>query len=647
MGQSTSQQACRNCGNLNRVDSVFCSRCGSPLNDTLTGTVASNQNAPTVASVVGRRITGALTLGMLIGARYNVVRLLGRGGFGAVYLATDNRFPARRVAVKEMGDAQLAPKDRALAIANFKQEADLLSRLQHGNMPAVSDFIEEGGKAYLVMDFIDGSTLEDVRRAAGGGPLDEALVMGWTLQICDVLDYLHNQPQPIIFRDLKPDNIMVTPANQIKLIDFGIARIFKSSATRDTNSLGSQGYAAPEQYGIEQTDARTDIYALGATLYDLLTGQVPLLSLVRKTHPQSFVPPRQLNPRLSPGVEQVILTAMAIEKSERYQSATEMARAVRQLGFAVTRNTSAMHGLSGPDAVTVASMQQGSPVTSATLNPHPPRAGAPSSQSGQTVVAQTQLQAPANPYSSPSPYALSTPPSAGAGYPSGGISGSIAPPPPPGGGLLENAGTSTPPPDSGNRVSRRALLIGGGAAVVAAAAGIYYLSHRGATTSSGPGGNAVTLTFSYSTEKAPWLGPAITAFNQSNTKLAGSSKSIYIQPGGDLGSVDGQSQILSGQLQPIAWSPASNLEINRLNYKWQQTHKGTPIISYSEQYQPRSLVKSPLVLAAWQERAHALPTGTPSIPPSRSKTGARSVAGLAGDPSSSVRRYPISPTAVC
>lgn len=207
--------------------------------------MVSNAHTPTVASLASRRTTGALTPGTLIGTRYNVVQLLGQGGFGAVYLATDTRFAARRVAIKEMSNAQFNSRDRVQAIANFRQEADLLSRLQHSNLPAVSDFFEEGGKAYLVMDFIDGQTLDKVQQATGG-QLDETLVMGWALQICEVLDYLHNQPQPIIFRDLKPSNIMVTPANQIKLIDFGIARIFKSNAARDTSSLGSQGYAAPE-----------------------------------------------------------------------------------------------------------------------------------------------------------------------------------------------------------------------------------------------------------------------------------------------------------------------------------------------------------------------------------------------------------------
>jgi serine/threonine-protein kinase len=157
-----------------------------------------------------------------------------------------------------MSDAHLSVAERARAIANFRQEADILVQLKHTNLPDVSDFLEEGGKAYLVMEFIDGETLEKIQENAGA-PLDEVLVMGWVLQLCDVLSYLHNQPQPIIFCDLKPPNIMSTRAHQVKLIDFGIARIFKSTSTRDTDTLGSQGYAPLEQYGQGQSDTRTDI----------------------------------------------------------------------------------------------------------------------------------------------------------------------------------------------------------------------------------------------------------------------------------------------------------------------------------------------------------------------------------------------------
>lgn len=246
----------------------------------------------------GQRITGTLAPGELLGGRYRVVELVGKGSFGAVYKATDGRFQGRRiVAIKEMSDEHLSPSDKVQALKDFRQEADLLVQLKHPNLPDVSDFFEERGKAYLVMEFIEGKTLEKVQ-ADVGHPLDEKLVMGWAAQLCDVLGFLHMQSQPIIFRDMKPSNVIVTKNGQVKLIDFGIARIFKSTSAKDTTSLGSRGYAPLEQYGRGQSDARSDIYALGATLYDLLTNSVPADAPTRRLHPQAFQKPSQLNPKI-------------------------------------------------------------------------------------------------------------------------------------------------------------------------------------------------------------------------------------------------------------------------------------------------------------------------------------------------------------
>ncbi len=206
----------------------------------------------------------------------------------------------------------------------------LLVQLNHSNLPQVSDFFEEGGKAYLVMEFIEGKTLDQVLEDAHG-PLDEVLVMGWVLQLCSVLQYLHSRPQPIVFRDMKPSNVMVTGDNQLKLIDFGIARIFKTSAIKDTTLLGSQGYAPLEQYGRGQSDPRSDIYALGATLYHLLTGNVPADAPSRRINPQDFHTPRQLNQRISQATEQIVLMAMEQDPNERFQSAEAMRKAILEL----------------------------------------------------------------------------------------------------------------------------------------------------------------------------------------------------------------------------------------------------------------------------------------------------------------------------
>jgi len=244
-------------------------------------------------------MTGTVTVGKLLSGRYRIVKLIGEGGFGAVYQAHDERFQATRVvAIKEMSDVNLSASEREEALEDFRREANLLVQLNHPNLPQVSDFFEEGSKAYLVMEFIEGKTLEQVLDDAQG-PLDEDLVMGWALQLCSVLQYLHNRKPPVIFRDMKPSNVMVTGDNQLKLIDFGIARIFKASATKDTTLLGSQGYAPLEQYGRSQSDPRSDIYALGATLYHLLTGNVPADAPSRRVNPQVFLTPRQLNKRIS------------------------------------------------------------------------------------------------------------------------------------------------------------------------------------------------------------------------------------------------------------------------------------------------------------------------------------------------------------
>jgi len=275
-------------------------------------------------------MTGTVTVGKILGERYRIVKLIGEGGFGAVYQADDERFQATRVvAIKEMSDANLSASEREKALVDFRREANLLVQLNHPNLPQVSDFFEEGTKAYLVMEFIEGKTLEQALDDAHG-PLDEALVMDWALQLCSVLQYLHSRKPPIIFRDMKPSNVMVTVDNQLKLIDFGIARIFKTSATKDTTLLGSQGYAPLEQYGRGQSDTRSDIYALGATLYHLLTGSVPADAPSRRVNPQVFLTPRQLNKHISQATGDIVLMAMEQDPDERFQSAEAMRKAILQ-----------------------------------------------------------------------------------------------------------------------------------------------------------------------------------------------------------------------------------------------------------------------------------------------------------------------------
>lgn len=311
------------------------------------------------------QMTGTILAGHVLAGRYHILERLGEGGFAAVYKARDERFQADRVvALKEMSDENLCPSEREHALENFHREANLLVQLHHPHLPQVSDFFEEGGKVYLVMEFVEGKTLEQALDEAHG-PLDEAVVMGWALQLCDVLHYLHSRPQPIIFRDLKPSNVMVTCENQLKLIDFGIARVFKAPASRDTTLLGSQGYAPLEQYGRGQSDPRSDIYALGATLYHLLTGSVPADAPTRRITPQLFALPRQLNPRLSEATEQILLMAMDQDPEERFQSAEAMQKAILEAAMEQVPPDLHLRKTSGADPSASPRRQDAWPVSSA------------------------------------------------------------------------------------------------------------------------------------------------------------------------------------------------------------------------------------------------------------------------------------------
>jgi eukaryotic-like serine/threonine-protein kinase len=207
--------------------------------------------------------------------RYLILSKVGSGGFGSVYKARDTHSNDRLVAIKEVSLVGLPPKATIEATTTFQREVSLLSQLHHPNLPRLYAHFETPENWYLVMDFIAGETLEEYQSKAPNPrlPLSEVLNIG--IQLCTVLDYLHSQQPPIIFRDLKPANIMRTPSGHLYLIDFGIARYFKPGQPKDTVALGSPGYAAPEQYGKAQTTPRADIYSLGAVLHQLLTTNDP------------------------------------------------------------------------------------------------------------------------------------------------------------------------------------------------------------------------------------------------------------------------------------------------------------------------------------------------------------------------------------
>ena len=268
---------------------------------------------------------GPLPIGTVLKARFTITRLIAGGGMAWVY-QVDERNDDGSTRVWAMKELRL-DNDNATALAEarglFEQEAHILARLHHPNLPRVSAYFTEGGRSYLVMEFIPGESLKN-RLKSANAPILESQVLDWALQICKVLGYLHSRTPPVIFRDMKPSNVMVTPDGRVKLIDFGIARTYKKGKLKDTLAMGSENYAAPEQWGKAQSDGRTDIYGLGATMYHLLTNVAPVPAFVPTPSP----PVSSYNPALSEGVSAVLAKAMSPKPEERYQSAAEMREAL-------------------------------------------------------------------------------------------------------------------------------------------------------------------------------------------------------------------------------------------------------------------------------------------------------------------------------
>ncbi len=268
-----------------------------------------------------------LAVGDILQNRYRIEALLGEGGSGAVYRALDQNINFA-VAIKENQDTS------AEAHRQFELEAGLLVRLRHPSLPRVTDtfFIPEQGH-YLVLDFVAGQDLQEMIRLQG--PLDEARALAWMSQVLDALSYLHSQKPPIIHRDVKPANIRVTPDGRAVLVDFGIAKLYDPSllTTQGARAV-TPGYSPLEQYGQGGTDARSDVYAVGATLYTLLTGKVPPESIALASGTAKLVSPRIANPSLSPQVETIILRAMTNQSTRRYADARQMRFALMGLPLA-------------------------------------------------------------------------------------------------------------------------------------------------------------------------------------------------------------------------------------------------------------------------------------------------------------------------
>lgn len=255
-----------------------------------------------------------LEVGSIVDGKYKILRVVGKGGMSVVYQAVNEK--ANKIwAIKEVRKDGV--QNFEVVKQNLIVETELLKRFNHPNLPSIIDVIDGDGTFLIVMDYIEGNSLSKALETSGAQSQED--VIEWSKQLCDVLGYLHSRKPPIIYRDMKPSNVMLKPDGNVSLIDFGTAREFKSSSVEDTTCLGTQGYAAPEQYGGHgQTDARTDIYCLGATMYHLVTGHNP------STPPYEMYPIRQWNPMLSSGLEEIILKCTQRNPEDRYQSCAEL-----------------------------------------------------------------------------------------------------------------------------------------------------------------------------------------------------------------------------------------------------------------------------------------------------------------------------------
>ena len=328
---SLSGPICPVCHKANRSASVFCAFCGYRLKQGNTSQpyALPYAGAPAASVLdyvppqVAANVTGNIPAGTVLKRRYRILRKIAQGGMGAVYESADlSSHSTARWAVKEISPAALPPEERRQAISDFRREAQMLATLRHPNLPTVAETFEELGKHFLVMEFIPGRTLLNVIDGAPGFISNEQ-VMVWARQLFDVLLYLHAQNPPVIYRDLKPANVMVVEGTErIKLIDFGIARFHKAGKSRDTEAFGTAGYAPPEQYGKGQTDQRSDIYALAATLHHVITKHDPSLN------PFNWLPARRYNHYVPHHVDGALQRALNLDPMKRFATVREFGEAL-------------------------------------------------------------------------------------------------------------------------------------------------------------------------------------------------------------------------------------------------------------------------------------------------------------------------------
>ncbi len=278
-----------------------------------------------------------LSPGTILRNRYTITEIVGQGGMGSVYKTMDKRLPGRLCAIKEVQpDPNASAEMIAQAQAQFLQEASILAQLDHPNLPKVSDFFADNGRDYLVMDYIPGSDLKELLQEAieDSRVIEEKVALDWAMQILNALTYLHNHNPPVLHRDLKPANIKLTPDNRIKLVDFGLAKLLVADDMRTITIIQGQGtalYTPLEQYAgeFDRTDARSDIYALGATLFTLLTGSPPPSAKERFLNPNALRPPAEINPEVSKAVSDAIVWSLEMHPIKRPDSAITFRQALK------------------------------------------------------------------------------------------------------------------------------------------------------------------------------------------------------------------------------------------------------------------------------------------------------------------------------
>ncbi|HEY6541651.1 MAG TPA: serine/threonine-protein kinase, partial [Ktedonobacteraceae bacterium] len=309
---------CDECGIALPSQAAFCYACGHPVDASLQSPSVCSTKAPFVSSQTDE----TLARDFLLAQRYRIIGLIGQGGFAQVYKAKDISHKNRLVAIKRISLRGLSTREMIEATDTFNREIMYLSQLRHESLPRMYEHFTDTDHWYIVMEYIQGETLEDQLKSTRRGRFSIRKVIEIGHALCKVLNYLHDQQQSIIFRDLKPANVMITRKGRLYLIDFGIARQYRPQQRKDTTPLGSPGYAAPEQYGKAQTTIQTDVYGLGATLQTLLTGKEPL-ELLMSGGPSNYSVPKKLQALITQMLER--------EPGKRPRSIEEVRWSLQQL----------------------------------------------------------------------------------------------------------------------------------------------------------------------------------------------------------------------------------------------------------------------------------------------------------------------------